>query len=240
MVCKVCGNDRTVKSHLIPRSIFHDMRGRASHLRGFANGRSIIFQAGAFDRQILCQAHEDMLCDADTYGTGFLRRFAALAPQDCKDQMYTFLDNPRPDLLLDFACAVVWRHGVSAHGSLDERTLSPWDSLLKDRLFLGSKSFSPVLVLERRPRLLRSKPIAKTFLFSPIKLLKTIGTFDFAVNELEFLLNLHVREHEPRSEDAGSNNPVGVANKPPQEIIGDPRLVNVVDRHGKPRRYPRR
>lgn len=146
--CVVCGDTPTVKSHLIPRAIFHDMK-RPSHpivgntLRGPGY---VELQSGYFDRSILCARHEAMLGPPDNYGVRFCRSFIR---QVAQGTTHVRVANPKPDLLVKFAGACIWRAATSRTQGNPSRWLGPYAERIERSLF-GDVEFRPLLLVSRQ------------------------------------------------------------------------------------------
>lgn len=76
MPCVVCGSSSTVKAHLFPRALLHDLKVDDKHLFGYGMKREgeTFFQSGRFDPDILCDIHEQSLHLCDDYAVKFIRR----------------------------------------------------------------------------------------------------------------------------------------------------------------------
>lgn len=144
MACRVCGEVKTVRSHLTPRAFTLDVRGTDTR----AYEGSLAFegtrytQAGAFDKTILCDVHEQMLRDCDDYAVDWVRR----VPTDARashEGMLLHMPNPRPDLLLKFACSHIWRHAVSPQNRAFDMDLGPWEWQLRQLLFGSGSRYNP-------------------------------------------------------------------------------------------------
>ena len=117
-ICAVCAEAPTVRSHIIPRALFHDGRraGRTMVLGGVESGYRVT-QSGKWSSRILCAGHERKLAPCDDYGVSFCRSFAASSAQAGP----RLLSNPAPGLLVDFAVASVWRMAAAiSEGSPDK------------------------------------------------------------------------------------------------------------------------
>ena len=146
MPCKVCGNAKTVKSHLLPKSIIIGLHGESR--RAFSGARDRLgtqsTQGGEFDSNILCLEHEGMLSDCDNYGVKFFKAFdrSARGPKGFEDVIYV-VPNPKPSLLLKFVLSVVWRHALSGrYGQPNPLNLGPWEPELRNKIFFGT-SYDP-------------------------------------------------------------------------------------------------
>jgi hypothetical protein len=110
--CAVCGNTPTVKSHIIPRALALDLRGKQKHLvSGELERPGVKFlQNGRWDPHLLCRDHEERLSHIDDYGISFIRRFCATR------QHAIPVANDRPLLLQAFFLALIWKKNLSNRG----------------------------------------------------------------------------------------------------------------------------
>lgn len=147
MTCAICGSLSTVRSHIIPRSLFR---------LGSRPGKAIIgsrrdgpgyrhLQSGFWDDGILCAEHEARLGAGDDYAARFCRRFVAASKGG---SFSVTIPNPRPKLLVAFAAACVWRMGVSRGEGRPEAMLGPFAERLRAMLFDGA-DYDPMLLVSR-------------------------------------------------------------------------------------------
>lgn len=146
MPCVICGATSTVKSHIIPRSLFR---------HGLTPGRQIIgslrdgpghqhLQSGFWDSDILCASHEAVFQVPDDYAARVIRAtMTGVGPKDVAT-----LWNPMPRHLVLFAAACVWRLAVSRSNGRPERMLGPYAGRLRTMIFDGS-DFDPMLLVSR-------------------------------------------------------------------------------------------
>lgn len=105
----VCGESRTVKAHILPRALFHDMKRGDPILGQRRDGPGrLTVQSGDWDDRILCGQHEAALGEAGRYAIRFCREYAAAAAS-APNAAFRGISLSRPDLLVTFACACVWR-----------------------------------------------------------------------------------------------------------------------------------
>ena len=145
--CVVCGGGPTVKSHLIPRAIFHDMKRPDNPFIGNRRDGTgyVDLQSGFLDRSLLCAAHEAMLGTADKYGVELCRSFLQ---QVAAGADYPRVANPKPELLVDFAKACVWRSAASRTAGVPSKWLGPYARRIEDSIF-GTTVFRPLLLVSR-------------------------------------------------------------------------------------------
>ena len=158
--CVVCGASPTVKVHLFPRALTKRIRGDEKNLvEGSRHQPGIkISQSGHWDDELLCEAHERAFADADDYAARFWRRFERQARLSDTGNSYT-VSNPRPDLLLRFVYASVWRYVASREGSRHNLELGPYRQQFERVLFNGAPPILQALVSRSNIVDLRGKRI---------------------------------------------------------------------------------
>lgn len=141
MPCLICGNLETVRSHLIPRSLAREVRGKNKSLSLLSRtpGRPQSLPAGPFDRDLLCDEHEKITADLDTYGMKFIRSARQLARSSSGAQTID-VPNQNPAKLSRFVGSIVWRCFVSPHGENDPSALAQYREALEQWVF-ESKPF---------------------------------------------------------------------------------------------------
>jgi|GEM_PF-2838911 len=154
MPCLVCGEPNTVKSHLIPRGfvrrMLEDEKSAVSGNR--LNDDLMMTQAGEFDDNILCNAHESFTQAADDYALRFYDRCTKSrrwVPNS--DENAFFVKNPQPQKLLKFACTTVWRHAISSRYRTFDLDLGPYEATLRSAIF-NNKHIDASLVLMWKER----------------------------------------------------------------------------------------
>jgi hypothetical protein len=182
----ICGAVPTVKSHLFPRSLVRRIRGdeKAVFEGNRAQPGLRLSQSGLWDDAILCDKHEARLASADDYIARFCRRFEKSAVLSTTGNSYTS-PNSRPDLLIRFVAATVWRHAVSYHGRVHGLDLGPYRQIIEKHLFDGGPM--PLEALVGRSNIIDPSGKRLEFGLAPYKrkLLRwtvwhfTIGGFDF-------------------------------------------------------------
>lgn len=146
MPCTVCATSETVKSHIIPRSLFRLERTAGRQVIG--NRRDgpghIYLQSGFWDRNILCADHERRLHGPDDYAFRFCRQFVPVAGSGRP----VTIPNPKPEQLVAFAAACVWRMAASRSKGRPAAVLGPYASRIQALLFDGA-FFDPTLLISR-------------------------------------------------------------------------------------------
>lgn len=76
MPCIICGTEKTVRSHILPKAVARDLRrGHAHTIVGSSRYDGVKkLPGGAFSDHLLCKKHEAVTSKFDTYAVGFLRR----------------------------------------------------------------------------------------------------------------------------------------------------------------------
>ncbi len=147
MICVICGASNTVKSHIIPRSLFHAAKRPNKPI--IANAPSgigyQILQSGHWDKSILCAEHEADFGIYDEYGAVFCKAFLT---QLRAGKVRAVIENPQPERLVGFASACVWRFAASRTQGNPGKLLGPYAAKLEEMLFRGG-AFDPLLLISR-------------------------------------------------------------------------------------------
>jgi hypothetical protein len=187
----ICGEPKTVKSHILPRALMSDLRGPDDgYLHEIAQSRkgTKFLQSGPFYKGILCLDHERMTQAADKYAIEFCRRVFATVPQGGQRAM---VPNPNPGLLVRFACQTVWRMAVSEFGR-GEESLGRYAEQLRDVVFSGSDAL-PLLFLARNHLTVGGRAEA-TLAIAPFPVrLGDVRCWLFSVSGVQFYLKLDRR-----------------------------------------------
>jgi hypothetical protein len=151
MGCLVCGESRTVKSHIFPRALMHDLRGGESYVHEVHDDRNgtRYQQSGPLDDTILCSAHERKTQRADDFGVDFCRAVKRSIPQAGGVK---WVDNPNPELLVRFACQTIWRFSASRFGR-GLSALGPYEAIIREIVFQDSSDFLPLLIARNHLRM---------------------------------------------------------------------------------------
>lgn len=136
MPCLICGNPKTVRSHLVPRSLAHEVRGKDKTLSLLSRtpGRPQSMQAGPFDRDLLCDQHEKVTAELDTCGMKFIRKARQLV-RSSPGVQFVDVPNPTPAKLSRFVGSIVWRCFLSPQGENDPTALAEHRSTLERWVF---------------------------------------------------------------------------------------------------------
>lgn len=147
VACEICGSSKTVRSHIIPRALFRlSARPGKAVIGNRRDGPGYQYlQSGFWDDRILCAEHESDLGAPDDYAARFCRKFVVASADG---YFSATIPNPKPELLVAFASACVWRMAVSRSEGRPERMLGPYAERLRALLFDGL-SFDPMLLISR-------------------------------------------------------------------------------------------
>ena len=124
-----------------------DIRDDSKHLvEGSRDKQGVRFrQNGVWDDTILCDQHEKVCGAGDHYTVTLCRRLGSEAELTECGGAYRIL-NPRPDLLIRFIYATVWRQVVSAEGRRLGLSLGPFKETIEQHLFGNGKARLSALV----------------------------------------------------------------------------------------------
>jgi len=231
MSCVICGDAATVEAHIIPRAIYRRLAGPDQHaVQGslFKNGTR--FQAkGVFDRHLLCRAHENMLATADDYGLKFLHRFETGGRLAVRDNVW-LVPNPKPELLVRFVAACIWRRGVSPVGREQaDLDLGGAEPRLRAMLFAGETRYEPTLMVVRRTYMSQGEHL-REIMWEPCKRFGFgDNTWSFVVLGCEFMMKLNPYSHPPFPAlfVANGKQEVWAMNMDPEELINVPGAIDI-------------
>jgi hypothetical protein len=134
--CLICGAADTVRSHILPKALIHEIKEGAPHVVSGSRHRAgtRLSQGGNFDSNMLCAKHENATADLDRYGTEYLRRAEALFEAQRPTRSFE-VSNPMPQTLRRFALSVVWREVHSANGQKSGLSLGPYEEDVRRAVF---------------------------------------------------------------------------------------------------------
>lgn len=232
MPCKVCGDPKTVRSHLLPKAIIKDVRG--DHHTAFAGMNdkfgTLYTQGGSFDDDLLCRSHEDALADCDDYVVRFLRSFNKIAtlPVQFEGMVY-LVPNTKPELMLKFALSCIWRHAQSRRfGTPNPLNLGPWENTLTRKVFYGG-NFDPDLCIMKQDFLIGGEPM-RDLVMSPYHN-PAYGrrAFEIYLRGFRFTIKLDDRQKGriPSVIRANGANPLPVLNLDPVNAIDVPQILQI-------------
>ncbi len=225
--CLVCGNPKTVKSHLMPRSLMLDMKGDDTKIyEGERNAVGVKYrQNGYWDNSILCAEHEQESGWGDDYSVNFIRNFFSKASLSATGNSWE-VQNPDPEKLVHFAYSVIWKHAVSKHGKKFNMTLGKYQEILKKSIF-NRHNFDQQLLIGD-PNLTADELTIRNIALAPYRQrLGGLNTWHFMLGGLEFFLNLDQRRFpkiwEPYLANANTNL---IVSKSDAKNIGEVRLFD--------------
>lgn len=145
--CIVCGASPTVKAHMAPRALMKDLRGDEKALRE-ANHLEpgwVFRQSGQWDDSFLCAEHEKAFATADDYAVRFYRKLSA-AIADHPSAHAHRVPNPKPELLIRFIYATIWRTAMAPRNAKFGTNLGRYEIELRRALFEGGPLNLPALL----------------------------------------------------------------------------------------------
>lgn len=231
MPCRICGNPETIQAHVVPRAIYRRLAGREQHaVQGSLFRTGMRYQAkGLFDPDLLCAAHEQMLGAADDYGLRFLHRFETAGQVSMRENVW-LVDNPKPDLLVRFVAACIWRRGASAvDREPADLNLGNAEPKLRAMLFEGDLRYQPPLMVIRRTYTSQGQHL-REIMWEPCK---GFGfgdnTWSFFALGCEFMMKLNPYSHPafPPYFVANGKKEVWALNMNPEEFSGVPGAVDI-------------
>ena len=188
--CLVCGNKATVKSHIFPRALMHDLRGDDPHLYEALDSKTgtRFLQSGPWDRNILCSAHEAITARPDDYAVEFCRSVVQSIHQNGHDG---FIQNSNPSLLARFSYQCIWRFAAS-QGGRGLEALGRYAGIIQSSVFEEGPCTLPFLIARNHLR----TPIGSeaTIAIAPFPIrFGDIRAWLFTVSGLQFYVKLDRR-----------------------------------------------
>ena len=155
--CKVCGAADTVKSHIFPRALMHELRGKDPALIEIRENSDQVAlrQSGLWDRFLLCAKHEAATAPLDDYAVKIWRKYQQQPRYGSKSVIEVVNEKPRQLIL--FAYAVLWRWRHSKYGTARKCDFGPYDSILREAVFETGQATLPVMIFEGDLRLEHEK-----------------------------------------------------------------------------------
>ena len=210
-----------------------DMKADAAHLvAGRRNQDGVLLsQNGQWDDTFLCDAHERIVGTADDYAVRFIRRRLPAATLRAAGGMVV-VENPRPEQLLHFAFAVVWRHVVCARGQETGLNLGQYEQQIRDALVSNGPydlelivGFNPVTVKGEWIQLALAPYREKMPVHGT-----SLNVWHFTVGGLDFYLKTDGRLFPTgfRPYLANDNNPLLLGRRNKREIHTIPKLVPIL------------
>lgn len=226
--CHVCGNTDTVRAHLFPRALQHDIRKEAKHVLriGAGDARPRALQSGDWRDDILCAQHEAALGEADKYGVEFCRSI------DRESMIHTegkaiAVPNPSPSLLIRFVHAVIWRHAAALDARGKGHWLGPYHRRIQEVVFGGRAPLDgyashPGHMSNGHPVLLGLNPC-------PLRM-GNLRLVRFDIGGLSFHLKTDNRSFGSEFRFAAlERDPLVIVTMPPVDIGENPHILAVAD-----------
>lgn len=162
-----------------------DMLLGGPHLvKGSCHKEGVTFQQnGEWDDTFLCHAHEQLIGSGDDYGVRFCRHWqknASVRPSGSAIE----IPNTKPEALLHFAYAVIWRHALSNRNIGPE--LGPYEQLILNAL-LNRGPYELKLLIGTNPLTIGGQ--SANVAVGPFKIrLADRNVIQFTVSGLDFYL----------------------------------------------------
>lgn len=146
--CVICGEGPTVKSHLLPRAVAHDIRAdqKSLWLGSIHHDGYEMSQSGVYD-WLLCDEHESAIGGYETYAINFCRDFTLTAGEVAAREFRR--DETDNDKLIRFACSVLWRHHACDLPVAKGVNVGGWEPTLRAITFDNAPVLEPSVVLAR-------------------------------------------------------------------------------------------
>lgn len=150
MNCHVCGNQKTIKAHLIPRSMCTEVQVGKSHAVTNSSVQFTSSQSGLWDVGILCEKHDGQL---GQYEEVALKAFQKLRSEAVgKDSGSYELMEISSESLLKFYAAILYKYGITRK-ELGRIELGPFLNPIQDFLFFNAPVPKFLDVFLIRPKL---------------------------------------------------------------------------------------
>lgn len=183
-------------------------------------------QSGDWRTDILCREHEAALGDADKYAIELARRYLK-SPRTIVPGKLVEVDNPRPDLLIRFAHAVVWRHVAALEARGFGHWLGPYFKRIEDAVFRGS----PYLVVYAVDPNWQSQGERTLMAMNPCPAnMPGLRLCRFDIGGLAFHMKTDKRDLPEEMEMLRlDRDPLSIGIMPPEEIGRNPHLRAIAD-----------
>lgn len=218
------------KSHIFPRAFAHDMRAGAAKLYIASKNadRYEFSQSGPSDGNFLCISCEAKLSDCDDYAVRWIRAFDSKAT-DCFKGLAKAVPNPKPDLLVKFASAVLWRAATAPKTASPDIDLGPWDFQLRQYLF-GNSDYRPSVCILQLRWTVGGNYVGDITVQPYRALLRGRRTYLFDLAGFRFLIRLNNRGNAPEFSHqfrANGQNPLLVLDLGFREISEDSGFMSI-------------
>lgn len=188
-----------------------------------------LHQNGEWDDALLCAEHEASIGIGDEFGIRFCRSFRTNGIQRSNDRALD-VPNAKPDSLMHFAYAVIWRHVASASGRADRLDLGPFGDEMLDAMQTRGP-YDLELIVGRNPLTVRDQRV--DIAIAPYR--NRMGRWNvwhFTISGLDFYLKT---DRQPFPESwrpylANNNNPIVVGQIDLRGIDQVPNLLPIFQR----------
>jgi hypothetical protein len=180
-------------------------------------------QNGEWDDRILCDKHERAIGSADNYGVKFCRNWRTAQRQVVPGKALE-VSNSRPDALLRFGYAVIWRQAVSEEGRKSGPKLRQYEHILLDSL-LQEGPYDLELLVGVNPLMMRDRPV--DFCIPPYR--DRMGRYNvihFTLSGLDFYLKVDQRPFPDTWKPflANENDPIILVHPGERSCLDVPKL----------------
>lgn len=217
--CRICGSAPTIRAHLFPRALQHDIRGDSKHVVAImpAWERQKFLQSGEWSDRILCEEHEKVALPWDDYAIDFCRTLEEKAGR-FGETSSVLVPNPRASDLIMFAHVVTWRH-AAVHTSI-ERQLGPYFGRIQAAIFDSAPPLELVVV---EPGHISGGRRAQLGMCPTKGQIHGVNVFRFDIGGLAFILKTDQRPFSwPLREFTAMRDPLLVLLQDPVEVSENP------------------
>lgn len=150
MPCQVCGSLKTIKAHLIPRSMCTEVQVGKSHAITNFDGQFKSYQSGLWDNGILCEEHDGKL---GQYEETALKIFQEIRSEASGKFSGSYeISGASSDSLLKFYSAILYKYAITKKG-FGRIDLGPFLEPIRDYLFFNAAPPKFLDALLIRPKL---------------------------------------------------------------------------------------
>jgi hypothetical protein len=208
-----------------------DIRGSSPQLVAGHRHRDGIelSQNGEWDDTFLCDQHERLIGAGDDYAVRFIRRrlpAGKLQPDGRSKEV----ENPKPNQLMQFAYAVIWRHVVCESGRALGLGLGPYEKPVRSALLSGGP-YDLELLVGINPLVLEGKSVQVAV--GPYRdRMGNWNVWHFTIGGLDFYLKTDARRFPTswRPYLANGNNPIVLGQTRPRGFHETPKLFPILRR----------
>lgn len=152
MSCLVCGESVTIKSHLIPRALTHEVQIHKAHAVVRESGDFKYTQSGIYEKHILCAECDNKPGVSENTAVRTFRAIRKAAKLSSFGEYV--LESVKGDSILRFVTGVLWKYSVASqeNGRIE---LGPYQNTLRDVTFSSinvPKTIDALLIRLKRHR----------------------------------------------------------------------------------------